>query len=332
MNSTGCQLTIAIVIPLLNAETTIIKTLESLVGQTQSFNELIIVDDGSTDNSLNLVNDFYKTRGDVFKERRILFRVLKHSTSQGLSASYNDGIRHSVAQLIVTVHSDVVMKSNEDLKKLIEPFCEDHASHIVATYHSVIHPYPIWQKYNFWQKCFFSRLVRKKFYGLDGKFDCFRRNVLEEIGLFDSVNFFRAGEDGDIICKLKKRGRLVKTEAEIIHLHSMDPNFNIKSLIYKQAQYSEAQGALLRRYGFSKIGEFLRVFFRELLILSLFVPYVRLLSISLVIFYSFLYNKEVYLSEWRDKRIVLLPFLNIFLLFVSMFFSLKGFITGKQKI
>jgi len=54
-----------------------------------------------------------------------------------------------------------------------------------------------------------------------------------------------------------------------------------------------------------------------------------LISIAL---YSFLYTKIIFEKNYKDKRIFILSLFNIFLLFVSSFYSLRGFIYGKQRI
>jgi len=316
------RLRISVVIPLYNGETTILKTLKSLFNQNTQFDELIVVNDASTDRSLALVEAF-------LSERPVSHKIINHSKSRGLSASYNDGIKICSGDLVVTLHGDVVLRKHA-LERLVGPFWNN--DNVVASYHCVDHPRNVWKKYNFWQKCFFSRLVEKRFCGLDGKFDCFRKSALEKVGMFDGKTFFRAGEDGDIVHKLRKKGKIVKTKAGIIHIHTLDPNFSFKSIVYKQAQYSASQGALFRRYGFAGVREFVSLFFRELLVISLLFPHIRTISIFLIIIYSFLYTKSVYLSDYKNPRILILPFLNIYLLFVSFVYSIRGFMYGKQTI
>lgn len=322
---------VTIVIPCYNAETTIYQTLESLFAQADNFNELIIVNDASTDESFEKVKAFLNDKKNIIEDKHLEVRIISHEKSHGLASSYNDGMRNSKNELVVTLHADIILCENS-LEKLTKPFFLDDSSGVVATYHCVIHPYEIWKKYNFWQKCFFARLVRKKFCGLDGKFDCFRKSILENIGYFDAIKFKNAGEDGDIIYRLGKKGNIVRTEAEIIHIHSMDPNFSSKHIIKKQKQYSESQGILLRMGRIHNIYNIPMIFFREILVFFLFVPFIRIISISIIVAYSFIYTKSVYASEYHDKRIWILPIFNTYLLFVSLIYSLKGFIYGKQKI
>lgn len=317
------KLTVSVVIPVFNSASTMIETLKSLNTQADKFNELVIINDGSTDNSLSLIENFLKNN---FKQQEVF--LIKHKTSKGLANSYNEGIKLASSSLVITMHSDVVLVKNA-IEKLVNPFKD---SNVVASYHVVNHPLNVWKKYNFWQKYFFSRLVGKKFFGLDGKFDCFRRGAILKIGLFDSRTFFRAGEDGDIVIRLKKIGKVVKTGAEIVHLHSTEPSFGIKKIIYKQAQYSEAQGVLLRKGRIATTQQFFKAFFREMLLLSLFIPFLNKLSFFLTIIYAFAYSWPMFKYEYSNPRIVILPFLNIYLLLVSFIYLVRGFIYGRQRI
>jgi glycosyltransferase involved in cell wall biosynthesis len=320
---------IAVIIPIRNAQTTILETLGSLVKQAFLFNQLIIVNDASADRSMELVANFLDEKRDFFEKNNIGIEIVNHNKSKGLAGTYNDGIKSSLCELVVTLHSDVILDDNS-LQKLAQPFFLEDQERIVASYHVSRHPFEIWDKYNFWQKCFFARKVGIKEEGLDGKFDCFRKAALLAIGLFDAETYKNAGEDGDVVSKLKKIGKVVRTDAEIIHLHSMDPKFSFKDILKKQKQYSEAQGILLRRNRIANPASMPKMFFRELLVISLFVPYLNILSALAIVIYSFMYTKLIFLKEYKNPRIFLLPFLNIYLLFVSFAYLAKGFVRNRQ--
>ena len=315
---------VSIIIPVYNGEKTIIESIDSLLKQdyiekNPSYVEIIVINDNSTDNSFSLVKDY-------FYDKTIKNKIHSNKKNLGLAANYNKGIEISGGDYIVTMHQDVILKENA-LSQLVSAMDEVETA---AAFHYVDHPREIWDKYNFWQKCLFSRLLDKRFYGLDGKFDIFRKSTLIEIGVFDSVTFRSAGEDGDIIRKIESVGILKKTEAGIIHIHDNNPNYSLKSYFLKHAQLSEAQGALYRKHGITSIMELFRAFFREYLLLMLLAPYLRYISIFLIFIYSFYYTKNVYLDEYKNPKIFLLPFINISLIFVSFFYSVKGFVTGKQ--
>lgn len=322
---------VTVIIPFYNAQSTVVQTIESLFAQSFLFNELVVINDASADDSLEKVKDFLTSKKNFINKNSINIVFIDHRKSRGLAYSYNDGIKQSKSQIVVTLHADIILKKNS-LKKLIYPFLNKDSNSVVATSHCVIHPYEVWLKYNFWQKCFFSRLVYKKFYGLDGKFDGFSRQALFDVGLFDYKNFRTAGEDGDIIYKLKKIGSLVATKAEIVHIHQANKKFGFWDIAKKQAQYSEAQGTMMRRGITKDPKEIFKAFFREFLLLGLFIPYIQYLSLVFVVIYSFSYTWLVFKKEYKDPRIVILPLLNIYLLFISAVYSIKGLIYGKQKI
>lgn len=313
---------VTVIIPVYNGHSTLSQSLVSLKTQSTPPGQILIIDDCSTDGSIALTRK-------ILGGSSLNFRIIHHPKTQGLAGSYNEGIKNSKYELIVTMHQDVILHQNA-LRTLIDPLLK--SSEVVASSHAVNHPLSIWKKYNFWQKCYFSRLAGKKYYGIDGKFDCYRRKALLSIGMFDQRAFHSAGEDRDVVEKLRRLGKIAKTEAEIVHLHKMDNRFGPINIIKKQAQYSEAQGALLRRYGITSLTNFGLTFFREILIVSLAVPFLNIIAGGLILIYSFYYTKLVFLTNFRNFRIIALPFLNISLLFVSLFFSLRGFIYGKEQI
>lgn len=312
--------TISVIMPVHNGESTLKKTLESLLTQSNYFGELIIVDDASSDDSTRVAKEYLNGKRD--------YKLIQNEKCLGLAKTYNRGIKAAKGDLIATLHQDIVLEE-DSLEKLVIPFSDDQ---VVAASHTVVHPLHIWKKYNFWQKCFFARLAGKDFSGIDGKFDCFRRSALEKVGLFDETNFRTAGEDGDIVNKLQKIGKIAATKAKIIHIHNIDSRFSWREIIQKQKQYSEAQGVLLARGRMGGFVQITKTFFREILLLALLVPYINIISLFLIIYYCFVYTKPVYFEEYKNPRIIILPIFNIYLLFVSLLYSLKGFVYKKQKI
>jgi glycosyltransferase involved in cell wall biosynthesis len=311
---------ISVILPVYNGETTITKTLDSLFSQSVKFDELIVINDASCDASRELLEKYLSGKTDC--------RMIGHTKNFGLAKTYNEAVRQAKGDLIILLHQDVVLLP-EALAELIKPFKDEK---VVAAGHNVICPYDVWLKYNFWQKCFFSRFVGKNSSGVNGQADCFRKDALMKVGLFNDKRYRTAGEDGDMIYKLKKIGKVVDSNAKIIHLHKISPNFSFQDIIYKQKQYSESRGVLLRTGRITSFGNFIGTFFRELLLIFLVIPYSSYLSAILIVVYSFWYTKLVYLKEYKNPRILILPLLNIYLLFVSFAYTLKGYFLKKQSI
>jgi len=86
---------ISVVIPLYNKEKQIACTLQSVFEQTFQDFEIVIVDDGSTDNSVEEVEKFDDSR----------IRLI-HQTNAGVSAARNRGIEEARGELIAFLDAD----------------------------------------------------------------------------------------------------------------------------------------------------------------------------------------------------------------------------------
>ena len=76
---------VSVVIPMYNAERTILRAIESVRAQTYTAWELILIDDGSTDGTLPLVEDYVARYG--------LPAVVVSRENRGVSHTRNEGIR-----------------------------------------------------------------------------------------------------------------------------------------------------------------------------------------------------------------------------------------------
>lgn len=103
----------SIIIPLYNKEKHIKTTLQSVLNQAFSDYEVIIVNDGSTDNSLNIVN--------TIKDERIKVYSIENS---GVSAARNFGIKKAASEFIAFLDADDLWYLNhlESLKNLCHAF------------------------------------------------------------------------------------------------------------------------------------------------------------------------------------------------------------------
>jgi glycosyltransferase involved in cell wall biosynthesis len=86
---------ISIVIPLYNKEHQIANTLQSVFGQTFTDFEIIIVDDGSTDNSSSVVSSINDTR----------IRLI-HQNNAGVSVARNRGIAEAHGEFVAFLDAD----------------------------------------------------------------------------------------------------------------------------------------------------------------------------------------------------------------------------------
>jgi len=90
--------TVSVIVPVYNRAGTIVRSLESVLAQSYKDFELIIVDDGSTDDTGGLV------RALAFRDNRI--RYMRHDTNFGQSRARNTGIAASRGRYIAYQDSD----------------------------------------------------------------------------------------------------------------------------------------------------------------------------------------------------------------------------------
>jgi len=95
---------ISIILPMYNSEKTIYRAVNSILKQTYLNFELIIINDGSTDNSAEIVNKFLKI------DNRILF--INRTQNLGLVYSLNEGIEIAKSNLIFRMDADDESVSN----------------------------------------------------------------------------------------------------------------------------------------------------------------------------------------------------------------------------
>ena len=103
MGATAEKPLVSVVIPVYNVRDYLPRCLESVICQTYRNIEIIVIDDGSTDDSGQICDQFAR------KDSRI--RVF-HGENHGLSFARNKGITHSKGEYLLFSDSDDWMESN----------------------------------------------------------------------------------------------------------------------------------------------------------------------------------------------------------------------------
>ncbi|MDR6967674.1 glycosyltransferase involved in cell wall biosynthesis [Flavobacterium arsenatis] len=119
----------SVIIPLYNKENYIQEALKSVLIQDFQDFEIVIVNDCSTDNSLEKANE-------IISEK---IRYVNHEQNKGLSASRNTGIRNAKAQYVAFLDADDIWKPQflQKIKALIDAFPEES---LFATTYFEIYP------------------------------------------------------------------------------------------------------------------------------------------------------------------------------------------------
>ncbi|WP_051199903.1 glycosyltransferase [Butyrivibrio sp. FCS006] len=116
---------VSIVVPIYNVENFLEKCLTSIAGQSYRNIEVIMVDDGSKDNSADIAKKF-AVNDDRFK--------YYHQENAGLSAARNTGINNATGEYISFIDSDDWIDS-DFVKKLMEAIIAHNADLAVCGYY-----------------------------------------------------------------------------------------------------------------------------------------------------------------------------------------------------
>ena len=124
------QVKISILVPIYNSESFLVECLDSLCNQTLKDIEIICVNDGSSDNSLAILN--------AYKEKDHRIKVISYENNQGLMRARYHAIKEAIGKYTLFVDSDdsLVLNACEIAYNAIEKYNVDilHFSAKVVPY------------------------------------------------------------------------------------------------------------------------------------------------------------------------------------------------------
>ena len=88
---------VSIYIPAYNAENTIKDCINSVINQSKKFDEIIVIDDNSTDDTLKILREFSN------------LNVIENKSNMGLGYNRNLGIKISSNNIVASIDADVVL-------------------------------------------------------------------------------------------------------------------------------------------------------------------------------------------------------------------------------
>nr|WP_296979410.1 glycosyltransferase family 2 protein [Prevotella sp.] len=197
---------ISVVIPLYNKEASIKQSLMSVLSQSYQDFEVVIVDDGSTDNSVAKVEEIQDSR----------IRLIRQENG-GPSKARNTGVKNAYGEWIVMLDADDELLPNglETFQKII-----DIASNIdivdcnTLYYNSSgntegYHPINGYVK-NPMKKFFYSAI------GPGSNHSCFKKRLLEN---FPYNTQMRRFEDADLLMRLLPKAKIYSSSKPVAIVH-----------------------------------------------------------------------------------------------------------------
>lgn len=194
---------IGLYIPCYNAERYIKDVLEGVFSQSLSPDEVIVVDDCSTDNTVEVV-------------KRYPVRLIRHNKNRGLAACRNTAVRNTEAEFVASLDGDCE-PGRTWLERLISelesPEIAGGGGKLKETYIDTV--CGLWRSVHMKQHWDETKSEPPFLFGSNA---VFRREALLRVGFYNE-HFGNNYEDVDICNRLKKQGYGLVYEPEAVCYH-----------------------------------------------------------------------------------------------------------------
>lgn len=241
---------VSVIIPTYNNSQYIVEALNSVLLQTYRDFEVIIVDDGSTDNT-------YKNITGIITAHPNLLKYI-YQENRGLPSARNIGIKNSCGEYIALLDSDDAWLTNK-LEQTINNLEENSEismvysdMYLVNRQGDILHKW-LQTKNNFCEGYIYNQLIKENF--IIPSSVVIRRRLLDEVGYFDENITY--AEDYDLWLRIAEKNKIGLVNHPLVkwrqHDKNMSKNFEkcskyLIKVFNKQIQknISEKSNSLLR--------------------------------------------------------------------------------------
>jgi poly-beta-1,6 N-acetyl-D-glucosamine synthase len=195
---------VSVLIPAWNEEVGILKTLRSVLAARYSNFEVIVINDGSTDNTHQLVTDFI-AQHEQKAAKPITIKYLRLPNG-GKAKAMNQGLKIASGEFVITIDADSVMDPMA-IDRMVKRFDNDKvggvAGNVVIA--NRYKPIELMQQLEYLVGFFFKRAdsVMGSLFIIGGAAAAYRKSALDAIGGFDESIIT---EDIELSTRLLKYG------------------------------------------------------------------------------------------------------------------------------
>ena len=199
---------VSVVIPAFNAQATIGQTIRALSGQTYPINEIIIVDDGSTDETSAVIRSFMNVK-------------YIHQDNAGPAVARNRGAAESKSDIVFFTDSDCIPEKTW-IERSIAHFEKPDVA-VVAGSYGIANPE------SRLARCIHNEIIYRHHYLMPNYPRSFgsynfgiRKDVFDAVGGFNTGYRHASGEDNDLSYKIIQAGHKIyfERESRVLHFHT----------------------------------------------------------------------------------------------------------------
>jgi glycosyltransferase involved in cell wall biosynthesis len=195
---------VSLYIPCYSAEKHIGRCIEGVLRQTLPPDEILIIDDGSTDKTVEVASKYP-------------VRIIKHEVNKGLAAARNTGVLNAKGEFVASIDVDCVPEPDW-LERLINRFTSDN----IAGVGGRLIEKNVTTIANKWRSEHMRQNHGDKFLreapSIFGNNNVFRKEAITSVGLYEE-RYKTNYEDMDLSKRLRKAGYTLIYEPEAIVWH-----------------------------------------------------------------------------------------------------------------
>ncbi len=287
---------ISFIATVLNEEKTVEQLLESLTKQTRMPDEIIIVDGGSSDKTLESIKYYVLSIKGEKRFRDVKFKIIEKRGNRAVGR--NEAVKQASGDIIVC--SDAGCELDRDwVKNIVEPFSNVSAD-VVAGFYAA-------KPTSIFQKCLVpyvlvmpDRVDPNNFLPATRSM-AFTKKIWEKVGEFPEG--YSYNEDYVFAHKLKNNGAIITFAKDAVVYWQPRKNLKEAFVMFFSFAYGDAQARIYRP-------KVLLIFLRYILGVILVFYYFNTLYLILFSYVVWAISKNYkYVREWR--AVVFLPILQV---------------------
>lgn len=239
---------LTVYIPCYNAARFIEASIRALQGQTRPPDEILVIDDGSSDNSAELAS-------------RLPVRVIRHERNKGLAAARNTAFANATHPFVGAIDADVLPDPTwleHLLTHLADPHVVGTGGRLIEAHHSK--PADAWRTIHMTQDLGLERIdiEQPSHKRLGGFGTIFRKEAVLSVGGYNE-NYRTNYEDVDLCARLLAAGHKLVFDPRAVAFHQRRDSIRsvIRAFWYWDFYFHYFQG------GYSRIGLKLLLNFRS---------------------------------------------------------------------
>lgn len=319
---------LSIIVPVYNGEKTIEKCLESIFNSTYKNFEVIVVNDGSTDSTLEGVKKYN-------------CRIIDLKKNQGAANARNVGVKHSKAEILVFVDSDVLIHKDA-LSRMVKAYKSDPGRIIGGIDSEKYLSDDFWRKFVTSKHCYDYNWKKdekiKKFSCLSTSCSLVKKKIFNEVGGFNTKYKRAGGEEFEIACKFLEKGHACYVYRDILFDHYQeDAKKRIIELLRRAIVHLPI---LLKKKSFESEGatgtvsEALMCFFSFLGVITSFLVIIstKLILIPISFFTIVIIANSKFFFYLTKKQGFIFSLTSIFFLIITHLAISLGIILGVIKL